>query len=224
MSPTASLSPAQDRVLELITSGFSATAAARQAGVHRNTVANWLQDEAFCAALEKARAAKLVLYRDQAEALAAKAIANLSRLMDDSHASPMVRLKATVAMLDHTRKFLPSDTGLMLPEPPQPAATPEPENEPMHKTAQLEIVPAPAEPENEPEIEPEIEPEPGESPAAAVPPAPYTVPPQLIDAFLRGAERKIGRNEPCPCSSGRKFKHCCLGKTSSDAAPAAAAS
>jgi len=22
-------------------------------------------------------------------------------------------------------------------------------------------------------------------------------------------ERKIGRNEPCPCGSGRKYKHCC---------------
>ena len=21
---------------------------------------------------------------------------------------------------------------------------------------------------------------------------------------------KIGRNEPCPCGSGRKYKHCCL--------------
>jgi len=21
---------------------------------------------------------------------------------------------------------------------------------------------------------------------------------------------KIGRNDPCPCRSGRKFKHCCL--------------
>lgn len=24
---------------------------------------------------------------------------------------------------------------------------------------------------------------------------------------------KIGRNEPCPCGSGRKYKQCCLGKT-----------
>jgi hypothetical protein len=24
----------------------------------------------------------------------------------------------------------------------------------------------------------------------------------------RGHSRKIGRNEPCPCGSGRKFKHC----------------
>ena len=23
---------------------------------------------------------------------------------------------------------------------------------------------------------------------------------------------KIGRNEPCPCGSGRKYKRCCLGK------------
>lgn len=24
---------------------------------------------------------------------------------------------------------------------------------------------------------------------------------------------KIGRNDPCPCGSGKKYKHCCLGKT-----------
>lgn len=29
-------------------------------------------------------------------------------------------------------------------------------------------------------------------------------PRQLKKAF------KIGRNEPCPCGSGRKYKHCCL--------------
>ena len=22
-------------------------------------------------------------------------------------------------------------------------------------------------------------------------------------------EKKIGRNEPCPCGSGKKYKHCC---------------
>ncbi|HEU0224541.1 MAG TPA: preprotein translocase subunit SecA [Steroidobacteraceae bacterium] len=38
----------------------------------------------------------------------------------------------------------------------------------------------------------------------AVPPAP---PPPESAPFVRG-ERKIGRNEPCPCGSGRKYKHC----------------
>jgi len=38
-------------------------------------------------------------------------------------------------------------------------------------------------------------------PAPALPPAEATAP------FVRG-ERKVGRNEPCPCGSGKKFKHC----------------
>ena len=38
--------------------------------------------------------------------------------------------------------------------------------------------------------------------APAVPP-----PPDLQGTFVRG-ERKIGRNEPCPCGSGKKYKHC----------------
>jgi hypothetical protein len=29
--------------------------------------------------------------------------------------------------------------------------------------------------------------------------------------FVR-AESKVGRNEPCPCGSGRKYKKCCMGK------------
>jgi preprotein translocase subunit SecA len=31
--------------------------------------------------------------------------------------------------------------------------------------------------------------------------------PETAAPFVRG-ERKVGRNEPCPCGSGRKFKHC----------------
>jgi len=26
---------------------------------------------------------------------------------------------------------------------------------------------------------------------------------------VRRKKRKIGRNEPCPCGSGKKYKHCC---------------
>jgi SEC-C motif-containing protein len=31
-------------------------------------------------------------------------------------------------------------------------------------------------------------------------------------APIRGAAKKPGRNDPCPCGSGKKFKHCCLAK------------
>jgi len=29
---------------------------------------------------------------------------------------------------------------------------------------------------------------------------------------IRRAGPKVGRNDPCPCGSGRKYKHCCAGK------------
>jgi len=40
---------------------------------------------------------------------------------------------------------------------------------------------------------------------------------ESAQAAARGAtitaRRKLGRNDPCPCGSGKKFKHCCLGRT-----------
>jgi preprotein translocase subunit SecA len=38
-------------------------------------------------------------------------------------------------------------------------------------------------------------------------PAPPPPPAEAAAPFVRG-ERKVGRNEPCPCGSGKKFKHC----------------
>ncbi|HTY50253.1 MAG TPA: SEC-C metal-binding domain-containing protein, partial [Steroidobacteraceae bacterium] len=50
---------------------------------------------------------------------------------------------------------------------------------------------------------------PGTLPAGA-PVRGAAAPPQTIEGhgtFVR-ADRKVGRNEPCPCGSGKKFKHC----------------
>ena len=30
---------------------------------------------------------------------------------------------------------------------------------------------------------------------------------------MTSAHASVGRNDPCPCGSGNKFKQCCLGKT-----------
>ncbi|MCY3811178.1 MAG: preprotein translocase subunit SecA [Gammaproteobacteria bacterium] len=32
--------------------------------------------------------------------------------------------------------------------------------------------------------------------------------PRPVETFVR-TDRKVGRNEPCPCGSGKKYKHCC---------------
>jgi preprotein translocase subunit SecA len=47
-------------------------------------------------------------------------------------------------------------------------------------------------------------PSPGARPAPGARPPP---PPAAVAPFVRG-DRKVGRNEPCPCGSGKKYKHC----------------
>jgi preprotein translocase subunit SecA len=48
----------------------------------------------------------------------------------------------------------------------------------------------------------------GAPPLAGVRPAPLAAPPEAAVAPFVRADRKVGRNEPCPCGSGKKFKHC----------------
>ena len=31
----------------------------------------------------------------------------------------------------------------------------------------------------------------------------------VSDKFKDIAKKKVGRNDPCTCNSGKKFKHCC---------------
>jgi SEC-C motif-containing protein len=40
----------------------------------------------------------------------------------------------------------------------------------------------------------------------------YTRPVRTGPAPTKSAAPKVGRNEPCPCGSGKKYKHCCLAK------------
>jgi hypothetical protein len=41
---------------------------------------------------------------------------------------------------------------------------------------------------------------------------PQETPPVLSGYTVRRAVARVGRNEPCPCGSGRKYKQCCLPK------------
>jgi uncharacterized protein YecA (UPF0149 family) len=35
-------------------------------------------------------------------------------------------------------------------------------------------------------------------------------PPRLTLPNSPEAKRKVGRNDPCPCGGGKKFKNCCM--------------
>jgi preprotein translocase subunit SecA len=64
------------------------------------------------------------------------------------------------------------------------------------------MVPEGAEPE--PEAVPATG---GQRPLVARPARPAPASPAVTTPVVRG-EKKVGRNEPCPCGSGKKYKQC----------------
>ncbi len=57
----------------------------------------------------------------------------------------------------------------------------------------------------------------GRKPGTAIPGVlspriPEDFPVKVPEAMNTPRRRKLGRNEPCPCGSGRKYKRCCLGR------------
>ena len=176
--------PTREQVLALIAAGSTISDAAAYAGIHRNTIYNWLRsDTRFRADLSRAREAKALYWREQAEELAAGALDTIRSLMADPAVPASVRLKAAQSILNIVT-VAPLET--------LPTYAPAPEFVP--NSAQST---QPAEPEPQPE--PEI------------------VHNSAQQTFRRDTP-KIGRNEACPCGSGRKYKHCCLGKTGAQAA------
>jgi hypothetical protein len=123
-----SLTISQEHVLALISAGFTASAAAQHAMIHRNTISNWLQTSEFRSALEQARAEKALFYRDEAEALAAETLGALRAMLSDPSTPASVRYKAAVAMLHHATELMP--------DPVVVRAQPAPEM--AHKDAQSE--------------------------------------------------------------------------------------
>jgi len=186
------LSALQLEVIDALSSGVTITAAAAQAGVHRNTICNWRRNQVpFQHALAHAQYDRAMLYREKIEELVDLAVETLSGLLSDPKASPSVRLKAALAVVQLAAKP---------PEPKQQVellletvtAAPARSNPgPMHNPAQ---------------------------PAAA----PVTTVHNSAPTPLRREHPKIGRNETCPCGSGQKYKRCCLGKSAPAGAVAAA--
>jgi hypothetical protein len=99
-SPDPDLSPVQHHVLSLLAQGVSTTEAASAAGVHRNTVGTWRRTHpAFAREIEFAARERSMFWHDQAAALAEKAIATLSEILEDKTTSPALRLRAALKVI-----------------------------------------------------------------------------------------------------------------------------
>jgi hypothetical protein len=181
-----------------LSNGASLTDAAAQAGIHRNTISHWRRNSPdFREALAITRYDRALLYRDRAVELADLAFETLRAVLTDPKSSPSTRLRAAIFIIDKV------------------STPPKFEKE---EPANLDDMVAAME-------------EAAEAASAQQSPADAqnctTVPNEPVSQMHNSAQKpetyrrpepKIGRNEPCPCGSGRKYKHCCLGKSSAAAA------
>jgi len=110
----STLLPAQAQVVTALAQGQSVTAAAKQAGVHRDTIYQWLKSQLeFKTAVENARTEYVAVLSDGMRDLAARAIETLKELLDDPKTPAAVRLRTALAILQ--RPQFP-EPGWRLPE------------------------------------------------------------------------------------------------------------
>jgi len=201
----AALSPQQLIVIDALSDGVNSNDAAAQAGVHRNTIANWRRNSLFFReALADAQYDRALLFRDKTEARLDRALETLDGVLIDPKASASARLKAALFVIDKAM------------------ASPQPRKQVPFDISEIAV------------SRQTVHPVPNEapSPAPAVPtetaqtisenPSSVHNNAQNAQTPLRRETPKVGRNEPCPCGSGRKYKHCCLNKPQADTQAAAA--
>ena len=112
------LSPTQAQIVVALAQGKSISAAARESGIHRTTVHNWMRNEPqFKSAVHRAKREYIELLNDQLRELASRALETIYKLIDDPGTPSSVRLKASLAVLE--RPQLP-DGGWSLPERIEP--------------------------------------------------------------------------------------------------------
>jgi len=188
------LSDRMFQVIDALSSGANLTEAAAAAGVHRNTVANWRRNvPQFQQALAQAQSDRAFIFRERAEELAGLAFDSLREILSDPKASPSVRLKAATFIIQTAMPTLNKA------DKPRPFSH-------LFNAPSNSDVPAPPEQED----------------------AQQKVAQECTTANLhnhaqkqepyRRPKPKIGRNEPCPCGSGMKYKRCCLNKPATAAA------
>ena len=161
---TTEINTLQQRTIQLLLSGSTVAAAARELGIDRTTIYAWHKSNpAFTIHLDRARSIQAQITADSLQDLASTAINTIHEILVCQATPPAIRLRAAQAVLKDCRQPTAAETS----EPPQ------------------EI----------PHISTEIDTFDEETNVAHI--------------HIRRESSKTGRNEPCPCNSGLKFKRCC---------------
>jgi hypothetical protein len=113
--PDPALSTVQLEAIAALAAGQTILAAAEQTAVHRATVHNWLKLPAFSAALDEARQDHAAEIRANLSQAAELAIDTIRQILTDPNASPAVKLRAALAVLD--RPLFPKPEAASTQEP-----------------------------------------------------------------------------------------------------------
>jgi len=192
------LTPQQFTVICALSSGATAADAAEQAGVHRNTIANWRRNTLpFQYALAHAQYDRALLFREKAEALADLAIENIRKILTDPESPAAIRLRASLAILqivstppEPKKQITLEIEKIKIVDNPEPHVLNQNNDHPqnLHNNAQSE-------------------------PASETPARPVAASQPVHNSAqtpFRREHPKVGRNDACPCGSGKKYKRCCV--------------
>lgn len=181
------LTPLQMSVASALASGHSISTASRQTGAGRTTIYTWLKDvPSFSKACHEAKQWCIDSLRDQLHDLTRKALDTIEAILEDPKTSASLRLRAALAVLHRAQWNVPEQI-----------RTPEQEN--IDKALAL-----------------------AEASYRQSKLAQTALTQSAIDQAVQAAHQanavsdktehsppKVGRNAPCPCRSGKKYKHCC---------------
>ena len=207
------LSTQQLTVISALSNGATMTAAAQEAGVHRNTIIHWLRNLLpFQQALNDAQYTRALLFREKIEDLVDLAIQTIQSILADPTTPPSVRLKAALTIVQTATT----------PPAPKKRLQIDIEKVVIHRTP-VDV--------REDQLQPAEEPKPQSENSTNLHNSAQPVPDIRVNSRSFAADSlhnsaqaappatpKVGRNEPCPCGSGLKFKRCCLNKPHSKAA------
>ena len=193
------LTSQQFTVICALSNGATAADAAEQAGVHRNTIANWRRNTLpFQYALAHAQYDRALLFREKAEALADLAIDNIRQILTNPQSPAAIRLRASLAILQIV------------------STPPEPKKQITLEIEKIKVVDNP-----EPHVlnqnndhQRNLHNNAQSEPASEIPAGASAATPQPVHNFaqapIRREHPKVGRNDACPCGSGKKYKRCCV--------------
>jgi hypothetical protein len=192
------------QVINALSEGVNSTDAAAQAGVHRNTIAHWRRNYLpFRESLAHAQYDRAIFFREKAEELVDLAFETLRDLLSDPKTSPPVRLRAALFILEKAttpppqKEQVPLDIEKMRVSNAAPVTIDQNGQivHKLHKDAQGLGTATSEKPVHEAHKDAQSAPTP-----------------------FRRETPKVGRNEPCPCGSGQKYKRCCLNQPQAQAA------